>query len=558
MGRQWKRKWVVYGNYTGPGNPISADYVRSNPPIDALDRASYRHDVAYHRLGKRAYWRGSDADKRFIRDVSASRPSSLKGRVVRLAALGFFKAKNAISDALVRPLTSKDEMPRSRSVSRGRPLLRLGARLRSNSASPRRSRSSSRAMTVSTVVGAAGRSVGTGAHGTYMGKFKRPKTVRPAGKFAMYGFRAHRELFGTQTQNDCAYIGISSMVPQDIGRAVGAALWRKILARRGIVISSPTEPLGLPGGIVTADPLPFRVTWIQKSQNTSGVITYNTGVYSQVPVAGDTLVSLAEAWCQNVFLSAEFNGQADSTAGQKILYAYRVDEKDTNGSTTTGIARLGAVIPIDRQRVTVYSLAKMAIQNVTVADGITGDPLQDDRIDRNPIKGAIFKFSVPTPRLNDDAGTFGQAAADGGNKLQFDTNMDGLIIPNASLTGKWKQVPDPSMFQKCVGRASVSLEPGSIRDISIKFKFSGLLTRLMQGVNNHGTGTPFMRYTFGDNQFGTSMLFALEKRMMTGGLGVSLNYTYNMHYGAVMGRRVKVPLDPFQTGGDAAVADVVT
>ena len=51
-------------NYLGPGNPLF-----NGPPRNYADRMSRKHDFAYSRLGKQAYWRWSDADARYLNSI---------------------------------------------------------------------------------------------------------------------------------------------------------------------------------------------------------------------------------------------------------------------------------------------------------------------------------------------------------------------------------------------------------------------------------------------------------------------------------------------------------
>ena len=89
-----KPTFLLHGNYTGPGNPVSRAYRAARPPVDALDRASLKHDLQYTSLLKRGinpYFKFNKADARYLERIDR-----LPGFSARLAR-GAFKAKRALS-----------------------------------------------------------------------------------------------------------------------------------------------------------------------------------------------------------------------------------------------------------------------------------------------------------------------------------------------------------------------------------------------------------------------------------------------------------------------------
>jgi hypothetical protein len=186
----------------------------------------------------------------------------------------------------------------------------------------------------------------------------------------------------------------------------------------------------------------------------------------------------------------------------------------------------------------------MHIQNVTTADQGGDTALLDDRIDSNPVRGRIFKFKGPLPRVknNRNIGPGTGYGPDESFRLMVDPNGDGIIKPSTDLLGSWRGVPSADMFENCTGITSVSLEPGAIRNFTMQFKFSGLLINLIRGFSDTKDDAARSRFPGAGrhNALGTCMMMALEKRVRTGsgvdGQKVSVNWHADIYSGAVMGR----------------------
>jgi len=218
-----------------------------------------------------------------------------------------------------------------------------------------------------------------------------------------------------------------------------------------------------------------------------------------------------------------------------------------------------AVMPLEGQYLTAYSVVRMHVQNVTPADDAS---LSTDRVDVNPIKGKLMRFKDPTPIIKDHQGIDGSAFVDYGYKLQQDTDGDGIIWPNplTSPSGPWTQLPTGDMFRNCSGMANISLEPGAIKDYSLSFKFSGTIQALIKGFQTSYQDPATLPVSIPtpstvNKQFGQSFMFALEKRMPTGNALVSVNFHYELYVGSCFGGRRKTPMMR-QTAQPATVPDV--
>jgi hypothetical protein len=374
---------------------------------------------------------------------------------------------------------------------------------------------------------------------------------------ALFGHRAEAERYGTVDHPLVAYLGAQVAPAGNIGTSVGISFLRMVMKRHyQIEYSDPMQAIrpyasgtGTGGSVADAsyDYFPNAIKfWRKRYFNTNVAPSYEVVATYTFPATGATGATPAGfgAWFnENVFLNPAFQDEGTSPtpiADRCELHAYQFVRLDA-GATLSSVFNVNeAIMPLDGQYLTAYSVVRMHIQNVTPADG--GD-LSTDRVDVNPLKGKLYRFRGPTPMVRDDRGIDGTVANDLGWKLQNDTNGDGLIWPNIPLPGippsylgPWVQPPTPDMFKNCVGCVSIQLEPGSIKDYSLNFKFSGTLQSLMRGFD-HSTFQS-VPLPGAKHQFGQSFMFALEKRVQTGvSSSVKLNFQYETYYGSCFGKR---------------------
>jgi len=528
-------------NYTGPGNSTSRAYRRRHPPTDALDRASLQHDLRYQRLIERqgrfrTYTHFSGADAAYLRRIQ-----HLPGWRAGLAR-GVFQVKAAVAPSMAGSKRSRGGSSRSsfRSPSKKR---RAGS-----------SRGGSRPP-VGGYLSLRRRPTGDGH---YKGRLPKPTRQARPGRVALNGHRLELERFGTATHANVCYLGAQVAPAAAIGKSVGVAFFRMVMKRHyQIEYSSVTQAIrtagsGLGNGTSIADAnfyyFPVALKFWRKTTPSTGTPTYDQPpacVYT-FPVPGSTsnVNAFADWFVANVFMSTFFGGQVAASNQQQFeLHGYQfVHAADTSANFVNQ-----SVMPLEGQYLTAYSVVRMHIQNVTPADDLS---LSTDRVDVNPIKGKLMRFKDPTPVIKDHRGIDGSAPVDYGFLLQQDVNGDGIIWPNPATppSGPWTQLPTAEMFRNCAGMANITLEPGSIKDYSLTFKFSGTIQALMKGFNTSenlsALGVPLSRPLPStiNKQFGQSFMFALEKRMPTGNVNVSVNFAYSLYVGSCFGGRRKTPM----------------
>jgi len=527
-------------NYTGPGNSTSRAYRRRHPPTDALDRASLQHDLRYQRLIERqgrlrTYTHFSGADAAYLRRIQ-----HLPGWRAGLAR-GVFQVKAALAPSMPK---------RSRSSRSG------GSSRRSGSV----------ASTPYKVRRAAGPRRQTG-DGHYKGRLPKPKAQARPGRVALNGHRLELERYGTAAHANVCYLGAQTAPASAIGKSVGVAFLRMVMKRHyHIEYSSTSQQLrplssGTASGLDSANAAGFSFPHAIKfwrsvvSDSLPPVVNVATTYTFPAAAAADaTVASFADWFVQNIFLSADFGGFAGvSSVDTTELYGYQFVQAHHPFLN-------GPVMPLEGQYLTAYSVVRMHIQNVTPADD---GGLSTDRVDVNPIKGKLMRFKDPTPVIKDDRGIDNTGSTNYGYLLQQDLDGDGIIWPNPATppSGPWTQLPTADMFRNCSGMANISLEPGSIKDYSLTFKFSGTIQALMKGFNTTrwlpSATAPLSRTipSTTNKQFGQSFVFALEKRMPTGNAAVSVNFHYELYVGSCFGGRRKTPMVR-QTLEPATAADI--
>jgi len=407
--------------------------------------------------------------------------------------------------------------------------------------------------------------------GHYQGRLPRPKRpVRPS-KFALYGARCELERYGKVAHADCLYLGAQSAPAYRIGNIIGSAFIRMVMKKHyHIEYTEPSEKLFPQGqgaatgaSVATAflDYIPQAIKFWRKQTAAEGMPTYAVAATYTFNHGSDTVDSFGRWFSDNVVHGDEFGGNWTDNA-YNTLHAYQFVHSDLNGGAHF-FANM-AVIPLEEQYLTVYSTVRMHIQNVTTADGLgedtTGAVYQSTRIDANPVKGRLLRFRGPLPLIKSDRGISGTVSNDWGWQLQQDTNADGIIWPATSPVGQWLQLPGADQFKNCVGIASVSLEPGAIKDYTIPFKFTGTLQKYIDSMHalkeaddvlNPRAPVPDYR----TRHLGSCFMFALEKRLPTGNANVSINFHYEHYCGAVFGGRKKPVMVRQALSLGASVAD---
>lgn len=294
-------------------------------------------------------------------------------------------------------------------------------------------------------------------------------------------------------------------------------------------------------------------------------------------VGTDTFASVADKMA-TLLLSKDFGARgyviestSPFTAYRPELYGVTVTNtfSGTTVSTSTGMLRL------DNTYIRVNTKSIVYIQNQTTADS---GALSTDVIDANPVHGKIFYFRDPAPEVRFDQNNNSTYTGVGEQKLMIDANADGIIYPNTTQIGTntgpnqisaWNQIPQADMFKNLSKYSNFSLAPGEMKKISLTFKFDGLIQKFIEGHNLPNStmvpgattqlNNPSIYQTLNQKHaLGTSILFAVEKRLSTGDGNVEIAVQRNVWCSAIIKKRRAPTMQPAAVGERVVEQDDTT
>lgn len=224
-----------------------------------------------------------------------------------------------------------------------------------------------------------------------------------------------------------------------------------------------------------------------------------------------------------------------------------------------------------------YSTANIRVQNQTRAD--SGANAATDLVNTNPLVCKILKFSDPywiarEARKMETSGTTSIMTLLTNWWRLADASGDGIINPTNDASwldtgggdSSALQLPTASMFMNATKETKFQIVPGGIRGDEIRFKFSGRLNRLLQGLmqdlNAQSIGSVGYRpVERGFNRsLGTSKLYAFDKLMADAGASTvnpSATVTFDITFsaGAVVTGKSAVVWQRYQKNAEAADKD---
>lgn len=306
--------------------------------------------------------------------------------------------------------------------------------------------------------------------------------------------------------------------------------------------------------------------WYKQSTYTStGTFHQFSFDHDDVDVfATSTPQSIAHEMAQ-VLSGSLYGARADPSTGLSCeLYGYRIIEAVGTANTER---RLG-ITRLDNQKISITCSHQILIQNTTVSDS---NSASTDVIDSNPIKGRVYYFDTPVPKvrrnpiaLRDANNVYQDQDIDNSHKLMYDANADGILWPNYDIgtdgrNSAFNQLPTPDVFENCRTYGNISLAPGEIKRFSLHFKFNGYLNKYLSLLHLQSIEGSFNQYMVQQNKInealGTCVLFAFEKRMSSGDASVSVNYQRNIYCAAKLGKRSITTMLPLTVGERVAVPD---
>lgn len=366
---------------------------------------------------------------------------------------------------------------------------------------------------------------GVDAGGMFQGRFRGRKTYREKGSiFSKIGYMQHRESAGVQNLSNCVYLGAASFNADELLHVAAIAMLRRLFKKYAAFHQEFQD----------AD------SYIQPTNVVGGTTAIN--IFFQFVRTSDQFVtSFIAGDASSVPLSNWFNGSTSLwEAGRQLAGVIR--GMYVNASQPSILTRIGGYQVVNGEAISVfsddvtqwkyhlYSNVSLKIQAITPADD--GAVLNATDITSNPLQGRLYRFSGITPEIRDFGNMLPGSAPDWGlNNLTKLSANTGLIETTNNPTDAWRNPPSKAMFNNCKYFMDVRLQPGKIKYSVIRFKFRGILEKLLLGF--YGSTDSFAPSTQGSNvtPFGTSMLFAFEKVMRTGSDQVKINYAHDVATG---------------------------
>lgn len=322
------------------------------------------------------------------------------------------------------------------------------------------------------------------------GYYAKPfrKGVVPVSKFLKYGHVVKTEHGLELSANECAYFGHGPAI-QQILKALCGAILRKVLAKRGVAVRNPVDPL-FPNAVATT-----VASWYFKYRTQTDNITVNSTGGSVLP--SDTFKSLRDQ------IEADFRAQFTVRRGIEFI-SFHFD-------MTTGTTQPLNAVVIDLQTLMLdmYFKSVITIQNRSIASSgvASANELLTD-VENNPIIGKVYMGhgNMLEPRNASWAGPIA-------NTSFVSDNVTGLINFNSSdvnvgsdLTAQLRHPPSANFFKSLVKVGNTRLNPGQIRRGYLNYSFKGSLKKF---INKTITAIEYVS-SEGRMSFGKCEMYAFE------------------------------------------------
>lgn len=302
----------------------------------------------------------------------------------------------------------------------------------------------------------------------YAGKFKKGtrKGAKKGGKFTTV---ATNEVSGTVVDANCVYIVHTAADSYQVIRYMMQEMIRKVMARAGFIVHSPTEAFQSNQGLVSTVGFTIRIYEQQNALNALADIASHTFG------ASETLLTLT-----NILIPAfiNFSSGATSTSGtgndfngSEPIYMCLFDNKT--------IETLVATVDFREEKIEMYSKSLLKVQNRTLSgDGTAGT----DNVNANPLTGYSYTFNGVPKAKPKTMFAF--------NRIQ--TNLGVALIKGSSIGTEpaLREPPLPRVFWNCKKAAKLTLQPGSIKTAVCSDKIVGNILTILKRIRHQNTAAP--------------------------------------------------------------------
>lgn len=347
--------------------------------------------------------------------------------------------------------------------------------------------------------------------GRYAGKFRKPKKSKKVSIAKKLGSVLSNETYGKCDDPDLVTIGHNTWPWSFASKSIAYAVFRKLFKKainydcQDIKQEMPLKDYN--------DAAQYRIQFVWKDEATGTItVTYVDGINNMTfESLGAASMTVSGAGSTDSFvgaIQAKFDNETmwNTRALERVMLRYR-------GGGTADFATLCDMnMHNEVLKLSVYSSIKL--QNRTLAAGAAS--ADTDRVDTQPIKGRLLKFSgIPKPRNQHVPNNlFATAAGNTGVTL-----VRGAQLPTGHGEPYVKQD-----FNNCYASTSVSLQPGEIKSSKIGMKKGAYFNNLFKSVR---------QITGGGWQSaipGTTELFFFEEVLNSGSSNlITINYEQQLY-----------------------------
>jgi hypothetical protein len=347
--------------------------------------------------------------------------------------------------------------------------------------------------------------------GKYVGRFQKKGKVNEMAVYVAKGFVNTDEIAGTASDPDCVYLTTAALDPYAAITYAVQALYRKLLEKAGMRVSSSSEII--PGRAPEdARDHVFRLLGSQEGTSADEII-----VYRQEAVAGSTIASLVNsATVLNAFMQYSSGALmtagvgADSTTIELTRFQLYFDNSNTDQDMFL------AEIDLREEVLHFHGAANIKVQNRTLATGGSADA---EDVNNNPLEGRMYSFNgIPKCKVYESF-PINIMSVNRGVQLVRSAQFGGASIP-------LKEPPLPKIFWNCSSASKIKLNPGDIKNAVVKHsgsvKFLTWLKRIRLGYGTTGGG-------FGTTYsiFKTNMIALEDMINLSASSNISIAYEVN-------------------------------
>lgn len=299
--------------------------------------------------------------------------------------------------------------------------------------------------------------------GTFRGRFKRPKRVKKASIYNRKGVVFRKEITGVGDDANCMYVKAEACPAEETIRVVVAALVRRILEKTGFrCISWDAEPASYFPGTPDVTVTMYRVMRLYQMDMSNQTITAVSAGYA---VDGNRFSEIVDQWIP--YFKDYIAGYGSvAVSNRHKLVGFSISEDVRNAVPATE-SRVISTLLFSQCSVLVNGSVTLKVQNRTLA---VDNSTEADDVGSNPLEGRLYTFSgIPKPKV---MGNVDGAGYYSGASFKFENyyvGQEGVSCFNpATMDASFKEPPVGSTFWNCVGSSKIRLDPGQIKQYTIK------------------------------------------------------------------------------------------